>query len=76
METIFKDWRIDGYTADSNDGKYRLWIANGFISFRDCDCHFPRQSLLVGIGIFKRYKIWRQLVKERKLRANDFLSKI
>lgn len=35
MKTVFSDWKIDGYTAKSPDGKYELWIANGFTSFRD-----------------------------------------
>lgn len=73
METRFKDWKIDGYTAESPDGKYLLWIANGFSFFEDYRPHHPRVALLKGIGFWQKYKIWREFCKERNYRAKDFL---
>lgn len=75
-ETRFHDWKIDGYVAYSPDGKYAFWIANGFSFFRDYDPHFPRQTFLSGVGIWQRWKIWREFCRERKYRARDFLIEI
>lgn len=74
-ETRFKSWKIDGYTAKSPCGKYELWIANGFMCFDDIGCHYPKKPLLFKINVFQKYKIWRELVKEIKLRASNFLNK-
>lgn len=76
METVFKNWKIDGYKAVSNDGRYNLWIANGFFFFEDIDAHFPREPLLKGVNILTRYKIWRELCRERSLRAKSFYESL
>lgn len=73
-KTRFSDWKIDGYTAVSPDGKYKLWIASGFMFFCDYHPHYPSVALLKGISIWQKYKIWREFCKERKYRASDFLT--
>ena len=76
MENLFKDWKIDGYTAKSPDGKYELWVGNGFWFFDDHNPNFPKETLLKGISFISRYKIWKQLCEERNNRAKNFLSMI
>lgn len=71
-KTKFSDWRIDGYTAKSPDGLYELWIANGFLSFDDYYCHYPKQTLLTHVNIFQKYKLWKEIKKELKLRTKKF----
>lgn len=75
-QTVFSDWQIDGYHAISPDKKYNLWVASGFSFFRDDHAHSPRETLLAGLGMWERYKIWREFCKERRNRAHKFLSKI
>lgn len=74
MKTKFSDWKIDGYTANSPDEKYQIWVANGFLFFNDYHAHFPRETLLAGVGFFTRYKLWRELCKERNLRAKQWFT--
>lgn len=74
MKTIFNDWQIDGYRAKSPCGKFELWIASGFLFFSDYRPHFPKMTLLQGTSLWTRYRIWRQLCKEREQRALKALT--
>lgn len=73
-ETMFHDWTIDGYTAMSPDGKFRLWIANGFLYFHDRDAHYPRMTLLKGVNIWTRWLIWQEFCEERQRRTEAVLN--
>lgn len=69
-------WKIDGYRAVSEDGKYALWIANGFLYFKDHEPHYPRHTLLAGASLIDKYKLWREIKRERKHRLKSFLDNI
>lgn len=76
LENIFSDWKIDGYKAESPDDKYCLWIANGFLGFKDYDTFSPREPLLKGVNFLVKYKIWRALRSEMRCRAKEVLDLI
>lgn len=60
---VFDNWQFGHYTADSPDGKYRLWTANGFPFFADYRAEAP---LITGASLFLRYRLWRELKRARK----------
>jgi hypothetical protein len=74
-KTRFNDWKIDGYFAESPDGKYRLWVASGFLFFSDNEAFYPRETLITGIRLWQKYKIWREFCRERRNRADKFFKR-
>jgi len=66
-ERPFKGWTFDEFCAVSPDKKYILWITNGFWYFKDHSRGYPEtKRLLTGLGTIDRYKVWRELMAERK----------
>lgn len=71
MKKPFKDWTITFYTATSPDMKYQLWIASGFLGFSDSD--EAKEHLLSVVGIWHRWRLWRELKKEMISRIDKIL---
>lgn len=70
-QRIFKNWIIDRYVATSPCGKYRLWVADGWLFFYDYETENP---FIDGLSLFDNYWVWRKLKKEMRLRAKEVLQ--
>ena len=77
MMTAFNDWKINRQTAESPDGKYILWVANGFSCFKDFEhSTHHTESLLTGVGMHMKRKIWKEFCEERNERRQSFINKL
>jgi hypothetical protein len=73
MENPFKNWTTTPYCVISPDAKYCLWIANGFLSFKDYN-HHQGERFLFGMNIYQRWRVWRLLKQEINSRAFEYLE--
>lgn len=66
IDGMFADWAFRAHTIER--GPYRLWIANGFMNFRDWkDGHGA--PFLCGVSLWARWRIWREYTREVRRRA-------
>jgi hypothetical protein len=67
---VFKDWKIEYYRA-SHEGK-SLWICNGFQFFKD----EKLKTFLSHLSFFQRYRLWRELKREIRERAQKEITNL
>lgn len=67
MTNRFKDWTVTKYTATSPNGKCILWVAGGFLFFKDNGD--AQNAVLIGLSLWQKWKVWRELKKEMTERA-------
>lgn len=65
---FFRDWKIGLHTAEK--GKFCVWICNGFWFFDDerNPLISGQETLLTHIGLFDRWRLWRELKREKERR--------
>lgn len=81
LKNYFRDWAFNHYVAQSPDGKYSLWHCNGFGFFRDATMGIgirdrPSAELLPNLSRWGRYRLWRALKAEKRLRKKEEKAEI
>lgn len=71
---IFRGWEIDHYTAEHPEKGYKLWIPNGLTFFRDYEG--ASEPFLSGTSFWQRWRIWRELKRERRRRAENRIKEL
>lgn len=70
-ERPFKDWAINRFHAESPNGKYKFWIPNGLMFFRD----EGQEQLLSLLSYWEKRRVWKEIKKEMLLRVDEILTK-
>jgi hypothetical protein len=72
-ESMFSEWEFDPYHVRHPTKGYSLWIANGLMFFGD---DTGATGFLSGTSWWLRLRIWRELQRERRRRAQRQISEL